>query len=74
MQGDKQFYFRWENCMRCEKRCRKRVFFGRENELITILCQKCTRELRAKNYARIYPSRRSIEHGYAIRRTSATYG
>ena len=74
MQGDKQYYYRWETCVRCEKRTRKRCEFGREGELVGILCNQCTRELRTKNYARIYPSRRSVEHGYAIRRTSSAHG
>jgi hypothetical protein len=73
MHGNTQFYYRWETCMRCEKRCRKRVVPGRESELVTILCKKCTKSLRQKQYARIYPSRRSVEQGYAVRRTAEAH-
>ena len=71
MQRDTQYYYRWEICVRCDKHCRKRYFFGREGELTVILCKKCTRELKQKQYARIYPSRRNIERRYALRRAAA---
>ena len=73
MQRVKKYYYVWRICTQCEKRTRKRCALGQEKEIDDVICDQCKREWNNKNYGRIYPSRRRVQHGDALSGAAAAH-